>query len=300
MFDLIWSMGRFGQHNNVGGMMKVALALTCAVVALAGTGTAVAQTWTGVYGGGFAGGGFQSKDASETVRFDTNLDGTFTDTVRTAAGADAFSTGFCGGLAVGATAAGGCTDDEDGIDFGGRVGYDRQIGRFVIGGLLDLSRTDVIDTVTAFSTTPAFYSFTRELNYVVGLRGRIGVGTGRVLVYGTGGGAWGNVEQLFTTSNAANTFVPSDGDDEGEDDESRSIWGYQAGGGIELRLGARWSLMGEYLFSSLDNREESTIRAQGPAPATNPFILVNAGGTDMQRTGTFEFQALRAGLTYRF
>lgn len=285
-------------------MKLLVIAITCAVVVLAGTSRAEAQGWTGVYIGGAIGGGFQAEDASETVGFDTNLDGTSGDTVRTAAGADAFSPGFCGGLAVNATAAGGCTDDQDGIDFGGRVGYDRQLGRLVVGGLVDLSSADLTDSVTAFSTTPAFYSFTRELNYVAGLRGRIGMGSGRLLVYATGGAAWGNIEQVFTTSNTVNTFVPAgddaddgDGDDQGS---SAQVWGYQAGGGIEVRLGARASLIGEYLFTSLDDRDESAIRTQGPAPATNPFILVNAAGTNLQRTEEFEFQVVRFGLTVRF
>ncbi|HXG72425.1 MAG TPA: outer membrane beta-barrel protein [Gemmatimonadaceae bacterium] len=223
--------------------------------------------------------------------------------MRNAAGADAFTTGFCGGLAVGAMASGGCTEDEDGIDFGGRIGYDRQFGRLVVGALVDVSKTDVIDHVTAFSITPAFYSFTREVNHVAGLRGRIGFGNDRLLVYGTGGPALGDIDQRFTTSNLVNTFVPTDDEaDDDDDDEGSSerVWGYQAGGGLEVRFGGRWSLTGEYLFTSLDNREESGIRTKGPAPATNAFILVNAGGTDFQRSEKFEFQAVRFGLSYRF
>lgn len=278
-------------------MRLFAIGATCVVIVLASAGAATAQSWNGVYVGGFIGGAVQADDASETVGFDTNLDGTFTDTIRTAAGADAFSPGFCSGLAVNATAAGGCTDDENGIDVGGRVGYDWQAGRFVVGGLVELSRADVTDSVTAFSTTPAFYSFTRELRYVAGFRGRAGFGTDRVLVYGTFGPAWGSVEQTFTTSNAVNTFVAVNQDD---DSGKESIWGYQAGAGVEFGLGARVSLFGEYLFTSLDNREQSTIRSQGPAPATNPFILVNAAGTELRRTDTFEMQVARVGVSYRF
>ena len=284
-------------------MRVSAVAVICAVVVLGGTGYAEAQSWSGLSVGGSIGAGLQKKDASETVRFDTNLDGTFMDTVRTVAGVDAFSRGFCGGLAVGPMLSADCVDDEDGIDFGGRVGFDRQLGRLVIGGLVDVSRTDVTDSVTAFSITPAFYSFTRELNAVAGFRGRAGFATERVLIYGTGGAAMGMVDQRFTTSNAVNTFVAADDDgDDGDNDEgtSESVWGFQAGGGVETRFGARWSVTGEYLFTSLDNREESVIRSQGPAPATNAFILVNPGGTDFQRSAKFEFQALRAGLTYRF
>lgn len=268
------------------------------IVAGATASTVQAQGWTGVYVGGSAGAALQKERSGESIRFDTNLDGAFTDTVRTVAGADAFSPGFCGGLAIGPAAASGCTEDESGSDFGGRVGYDRAFGVMVVGALLDVSRTERTDSATAFSITPAFYSFTRELNHVAGLRGRVGFGSGRLLVYGTAGGARGSVDQRFTTSNTVNTFVARD--DRSAVEDSTNVWGYQAGGGIEVRLGARLSLAGEYLFTSLDNREESVVRAQGPAAATNPFLLVNASGTDFQRSDKFEFQALRLGLNYRF
>ncbi len=282
-------------------MRSVVVAATFAVLVVAGPRVATAQDWTGFYAGGTIGGALQSEDDSERVGFDTNLDGTFGDIVRTAAGVDAFGPGFCGGLAVGPTAVAGCTDDEEGVDFGGRVGYDRQFGPLVLGALADVSRSDVTDSVTAFSVTPAFYSFTRKLNYVAGLRGRVGVGAGRVLLYGTGGAAVGDVEQRFTTSNGVNTFVPTD-DDMGDADagDSEQVWGYQAGGGLEIKVAERWSLTGEYLFSSLDNRDDSAIRARGPAPATNPFILTNPGGTDFRRSEAFEFQTVRVGLSYRF
>lgn len=269
-------------------------ALAGALVA-ASVSAAAAQSWTGPYLAGTIGAGFQMDDADEVVTFDTNLDGMFGDTVRTIAGADAFSPGFCAGIAAGTTPAAGCAEDEDGLDIGGRAGYDWQRGMLVVGALVDVTRTDVRDGVSAFSTTPAFYAFSRELQAVGGLRARVGVGTTRVLVYGTGGGAWGRVEHRFTTSNGVNTFVP------GRDGvRTEQSWGYQVGGGVELRLAAHWSLTGEYLFTSLDDAEDGTVRSQGPAPATNPFILVNGGGTDLRRGDRFAFQAVRAGLSYRF
>ena len=109
------------------------------------------------------------------------------------------------------------------------------------------------------------------------------------------------MDQGFTTSNTVNTFVRSeDDDDEGDEGSSQGAWGYQAGGGLEVRFGMRWSVTGEYLFTSLEDREDSTIRVQGPAPATNPFILVNPAGTDLRRSEKFEFQTVRVGLNYRF
>lgn len=262
------------------------------------TTAASAQTpiqWTGPYGGVTVGAALQRDDGSEIVAFDTNLDGTFDDTVRTATGANAFSPGFCAGIAVGPTPGAGCSEDEAGIDIGGRLGYDWQAGRAVVGGLIDITGADVADGVTAFSTTPAFYSFSRELTYMMGLRARAGIGTPRVLVYGTGGGAWARIDHVFTSNNGVNTFRPGRGER-----LTAGSWGYQLGGGVTWRVAERWSLTGEYLFTSLDDRDDSVVRSQGPAPATNPFILVNTAGTDLRRSDRFELQSMRVGLDYRF
>lgn len=254
---------------------------------------ATAQTWTGVYAGGTVGAGFPT-GADEVVRFDTDLDGDFAETVRTGAGADAFSPGFCGGTAMNALAASGCLDDEAAAAFGGRVGYDWHAGRFVGGGVVEVGRPGAVDVVTAFSTTPAFYTFRREAKAVTGLRARLGVASDRALVYGTGGPAAILVEHTFTSSNLVNTFTGA------RDGESTTVWGYQAGAGLEFRVGGGWSVVGEYLFTRADDRDESTIRAQGPAPATNPFILVNRDGTDLQRANAFRIHSALFGLHYRF
>lgn len=269
----------------------LAAALTLALAAPA----AAQTTWTGPYAGVHIGAGLQRDDADETVTFDTNLDGTFSDTVRTAAGANAFSPGFCSGLAMGAVPAAGCTDDENGFDIGGRVGYDWSSGMFVVGVLVDVSGTDVTDGVSSFSTTPAFYALSRQLKAMGGVRGRVGAGNGRLLVYGTGGPAWGRIEHVFTSSNAANTFVPGR-----EVLRTENAWGYQAGGGLEVRVGSRWTLNGEYLYARFNDEADGTVRAQGPAPATNPFILVNAAGTDLRRSEHFDVHSVRLALNYRF
>lgn len=278
-------------------MRRYLAGIVCAALMVMLPLSASAQTWKGVYVGGAIGGALQPNDADETVAFDTNLDGEFADVVRTGAGANAFSPGFCGGAASTALPAAGCADDEDGLDYGGRLGYDWQSGVFVIGGVAELSRPDIIDSVSAFSITPAFYTQTRELEMLASFRARAGAGGDRALVYGTGGFAWGWVDQRFTTSNAVNTFVAVNQDGDGE---RQAAAGYQLGGGIEIALGGRMRLFGEYLWTSLDNRDESIVRAQGPAPATNPFILTNASGTDFRRTERFEWQSARAGLTFRF
>ena len=283
--------------------MRVTVLMTAAMLTVAAA--ADAQT-RGLYFGGFAGALFQNGDPDETVEFDTDLDEEFGDTVRTVAGADVFSPGFCAGLATGPTPATECEDDEDGFVLGGRAGYDWQRDTLLFGIVADVSFPEATDSVSAFSTTPAFYAFTRELNMLAGLRGRIGIGNDQVTVYGTGGVAFGWVEHTFATSNAVNTFVAinrDDSDDDEEDDdrgERDGAPGYQLGAGIEYRLTDRLFLTGEYLFTSLDDRDDGLIRAQGPAPAGNPFLLADPDGTDLRRSDRFAVHAVTVGLNVRF
>ncbi len=53
-------------------------------------------------------------------------------------------------------------------------------------------------------------------------------------------------------------------------------------------------------MTSLDDKDEYTVRVQGPAPATNPFILTNAAGTDLRRSDQFDFHTARLTAAYRF
>ncbi|MET0554498.1 MAG: outer membrane beta-barrel protein [Vicinamibacteria bacterium] len=263
--------------------------LAAAVLLSAGL-SAEAQTWNGFYLGGQVGGVFLPDGADAFVTFDTNLDGGFGDTVNTAAGANAFSPGFCPGVPQGVTPAAGCTREDSGVDFGGRVGYDWQSGSFVYGLVGEVSAPDITDSLTAFSTTPASYTFTRELKTLGSLGLRVGYGGSKLLVYGTGAVAYADLDRTFGTSNRVNTFVQTVDD---------GAWGYRAGGGVEYKLN-RLSLGAEYLFTSVSDTDRFTVRSQGPAPATNPFIRVNPAGTDLQRSDDLEFQSVRLTVSYRF
>ena len=272
--------------------MTKLLATTAALALMAG-GAAHAQEadWSGLYVGAHA--GITSNDSSddETLGFDTNLDGVFTDTVRTAAGANAFSPGFCGGAATSSLPGSGCKEDDEGFEFGARLGYDWQFGGFVMGPVVELSRTNVKDSVAGFSTTPAQYTFERKLKGLAALRLRGGYAFGDNLLYATGGVAQGDVQHSFTTTNTANTFVQR-GDD--------TATGYQFGGGYERKLTPDVTLGLEYLYTNLDD-DDFVVRSQGPAAANNPFLLVNASGTDLRRSeDELKFHSFRITASYRF
>jgi outer membrane immunogenic protein len=262
--------------------MKTATRTTLAAAALGlGAGMigapAHAQTadWTGFYFGGTI--GLAAADTEgESTTFDTNLDGGYGDTVRTGAGVNAFSPGFCAGYAYGRTPNEGCRDDVDeNGSYALKAGYDHQFGSFVIGALGEVSIVNLSDDHTAFSTTPASYTFTRDVNALAAVRGRAGYALGDGLFYATGGAVWADVDHGFSSTNTANSFTSTDGGDN---------WGYQMGAGFEFQWTRNVSVGLEYIFSNIQDDEHVVAVGRGTAPLTNPFLLVNSAGTNMRRT----------------
>jgi outer membrane immunogenic protein len=246
--------------------------------------------WAGAYVAGTVGHALQPDDDDETIEFDTNLDGAFGEPVNTDAPANAFSPGFCGGPSDGLSP-GGCPDDEGAADFGLRAGYDWGIGDWVIGGVADLSFSDVDDSVSAFSIGPARYTMTRELNWLLSarLRGGYVLPSNNVLIYGTGGIAWADMDHTVSSTDTQTTFAER-GDDR--------VTGLQLGVGVEINVGRNWRVAGEFLHTNL-NDDDYRSRASGASP--NPFVLVNPAGTDLRRTeDRFNTNSFRATFSYRF
>jgi len=278
--------------------ISVLLGLGSGLLALASTSPLAAQTadgadeFDGVYVG--AGVGYTMKgNSDETFVFDTNRDGTFDDTVRTGAGGDAFSPGYCSGVAMGPSREAGCDKEREGIEYHARVGFDQQFGSLVLGAVAEIGRSELSDSVTAYSTTPANYVFTREIDWTAALRARAGLAADRTLFYATGGVARARVDRSFTTSNAANSFTLM------EDD--RGVWGWQAGGGLEQKIGEAFSIQLEYLYNRFDDGDNSVAVGAGTAAATNPFLLVDPTGTDIARSSDrLDYHSVRAVAAFRF
>lgn len=248
----------------------------------------------GFYISGAIGMGTHSNDRNDRIVFDTNGDGDYNDTVRTATGADAFSPGFCNGEARGPTRASGCAKDDDGLEYAARAGYDRRMGEnFVVGGLLEVSKNESKDGTSAFSTTPASYGVVRELDYAASLRARAGYTPGGgALFYLTGGGSYAKIDHRFFTTNQVNAFD--------EERDSKKVWGWQAGGGSEIMVTDKVSLGLEYLYNRYDDNKYRVAVTQGSAPPTNPFILAS-GGTNLRPSDkSWDFHSLRATVGYQF
>jgi outer membrane immunogenic protein len=278
-------------------MKKMILAAAAALSLGATAGAAQAQDaeWNGLYAGVFAGYTHRSESSGETVLFDRDLNGSFGDTVVTSTGANAFSTGFCPGSYLTNAAPGGCRkDDRSDEELGLRIGYDWQIsGPWVVGAVGDYSRTQLVDAVTAFSTTPAAYNFTRKVTDVFGVRLRGGYAFQENLVYVTGGWATSIVKHSFRTTNTANSFTRRGGG---------RVDGYQYGLGVERKFTPNLSVGLEWIRTNLDD-DEYRVRAgnTGATPATNPFLLGNASGTDFKRSDdSFNFNSFRVTAAWRF
>ncbi len=278
-------------------MFKHALISTAALATALVAAPALAQDaaeesgFNGFYiGGSF--GGAHTAGKSDSILFDRNLDGTFGDTVTTAAGGNAFSTGFCSGSAT-STANENCSFRRDGIEYYGRIGADTQRGNIVIGFVVEGGRPDFNESVSAFSTTPASYTMTRDIRYNINARGRIGyTPNNRTLFYAAGGPTYAKVRTRIATSNTANSFSSNGTQEE---------WGFNAGGGIEQKIGNNFSIGLEYLYTDVRADRGRVRVGPGTAAATNPFLLGNAAGTDFRFSNqNMRWHSARVVAAFRF
>ena len=282
-------------------MTKSLIALLAAGSGMVLAAPAMAQDSTpeffnGVYVAGGISLDGQTNDRGDTLTFDTDRDGSFNNNVRTTTGANAFNPGFCNGAAIGRAPAAGCVSDDDDLGYFGRIGIDQRIngGPFVAGVLIEGSTSDSFDSTSGFSSTPASYTTTRELDYAVSARGRFGYspGDGRGLFYVTGGASYANIDHTFQTTNGANSFDVARND--------KMVLGAQFGAGGELMVTNNIGFGVEYLYSRYNDDKSFVAVGPGSAGATNPFLLTS-GGTNLRPSDTkFELQSLRAALSFHF
>ena len=185
---------------------------------------------------------------------------------------------------------------------GGQFGYNYQISKWVWGYEADLSWADfrgsdtrrgTAGVVGSPGTTPADITAVGEqkLNFFGTVRGKLGfTPVDSLLVYATGGLAYGHVESSTNTSDIIGSF--STGPASGSASAVRAGW--TAGGGIEtaLAFAPRWSLKAEYLHYDLGH----LTYALSPAPV---FIGNQSLGL-VNTTATTHFQGnlVRVGLNY--
>src|ERR1044072_414623 len=142
--------------------------------------------------------------------------------------------------------------------FGGQIGYNWQSGSWVFGFETDAQWTNqkgpasalcgVIATAAAAClpgvSLGTSVAVTQQLDWFGTFRGRAGVlVTPGVLLYGTGGAAYGSLTTDITVTTITPLGLPFAATRSG----SNSKFGWTLGGGIEAMFGSHWSGKLEYL-----------------------------------------------------
>lgn len=168
-----------------------------------------------------------------------------------------------------------------GVVGGVTAGYNYQVNPWlVVGAETDFQGTSMSGGQNAASNVAyigglypnmvAGYTGGTNINWFGTVRGRVGVVplSPALMVYGTGGFAYGNVSRngTFVSSNALQT-------------------GWTAGGGVEYKITPNWSVKGEYLYTDLSGSNNSVTNAG--------FGLNNVNNNT-------RFNTVRAGLNYHF
>jgi outer membrane immunogenic protein len=201
---------------------------------------------------------------------------------------------------------------QNGFIGGGQVGCNWQFAPTWVTGLeadfQGIAHSNNSDSVTLTTTAVGFpdtfvstTTVSKQVDWLGTVRGRLGVlAAPTVLIYGTGGLAYGEAKAsttvtqtatcIFGCANAAITYGTT-----GSFSETRVGW--TVGGGLEWIFAPHWSLRAEYLYYDLGKASFGLPLLAGNAPgcAASPCWSAN-----VQSTAHFNGNIVRAGISYLF
>jgi outer membrane immunogenic protein len=232
-------------------------------------------TWTGFYVGVNAGGIWPSGSRSASL-------------FAPAAFAFPVSTFFPGGLG----------SQSAGFIGGGQAGYNWQTGAFVLGVETDFDGSTLSKSFnnvgTPFTTAGALTGDFLTVNGKTSLtwlgttRGRVGfvvTPDNRLMIYGTGGVAYGGGNSQFTAFDHTTGSVWTG-------NPSKTRVGWVIGGGVEYAITNNITIKGEYLYADLGS---SSFNSLGNAASAIAFPGVSVTGKVAYNASIF-----RAGVNYKF
>jgi outer membrane immunogenic protein len=120
---------------------------------------------------------------------------------------------------------------QSGVVGGAHIGYNYQVSQFVFGLEGDVNGSS--ESNTQYYSTGSYG--VRE-NVDASIRGRIGYAFDRVLIYATGGGAYGNFKTSYNDGTSYDSF-------------NHGRIGWTVGGGIEYAIDNNWSVRAEYRYT---------------------------------------------------
>ncbi len=177
------------------------------------------------------------------------------------------------------TTSSGAAPTDDGTSgwiYGAHAGYNLQLDALVLGVEADIDGSD-IGGEPDYSRYNSADGYVFSQNWQASLRARIGVANEQLLLYGTGGVAWGDF-----TSSYWSTPTPLRNETKTETHQG-TVWG----GGIEYALTSQVTLRAEYLAYDFG---EQVYGYSNPAvaPANAPVTFDTS------------HNVVRAGFSYRF
>ena len=179
--------------------------------------------------------------------------------------------------------------EPSGAFLGGQIGYNWQpVGsNWLFGVEADLQWSDIKDS--SIATLP--YGIAPNTITVAGaakvdwfgtVRGRIGYSFDRVLVYATGGLAYGSTSYALAMTQTLGFSAAAGG--------SSTNTGYAVGGGLEWAFAPNWSTKLEYQYIDLGDRNVNAPEFR--LGAATPWAIAGESRTS--------FHTARVGVNYRF
>ena len=185
---------------------------------------------------------------------------------------------------------------------GVQAGYNWQMApTWVMGVEADLSYLDGgRDTTSAFlfgGAFPGSFTASQQTKWIGTVRGRLGfLPTDRLLVYGTGGFAYGRIETSGSVNNnfGANLLLGAPicaaQSTCYQGSESKTATGWTAGGGLEYAAWRNVTLRLEYLYVELG----------GETLALSPSATTTGGGSATFKFSSTAFNVVRGGVSFKF
>jgi outer membrane immunogenic protein len=272
--DWLRDWNSFDGHSVVGGILMRTL-ITAGILALSAainpaSAQAPAWTWTGFYLGANFGGGWTNSNWTTTIT------GTLGDLQRTGTNSN--------------------TSNGGGILGGGQIGYNYEFPSHWVAGIeADIDGAHLTSSKSLCLTVVTVVCGNRDtqIEDFGTVRARLGYAFDNILVYGTGGWAWGNISNATQTTclgtecpatSALKPQIPTSS-------SSATPSGWAAGAGIEWGFLPNWALRAEYLHLQLNGVTEDRSGFLGPA---RPVFVTAHQSSDLG------VDAVRVGVSYLF
>jgi len=183
----------------------------------------------------------------------------------------------------------------DGVIGGGQIGFNWQWNNWlVLGAETDFQGSDMEGHDTRFNFPDidgvgngpdTFLAAHERIQWFGTARGRIGFAPlCRLLVYATGGLAYGNVDYSANTNFDNGITYPVS--------FTRTSLGWTVGGGLEYAISHHWSVKAEYLYYDLGDEGKTQNQLFFGVPQGPPFFV----HYNFEDTGNI----VRGGLNYKF